>query len=380
MNMKRHTGAFRNTIYILLACLLLSTLLLTGCASDNTCKYIPDKPIFFPPAPDEPHIQFLTGINSTDDIGGEKKKSTFSLVVTGKEQADVVKKLGKAYGITAHKGKIYTAEGMFKKISIVDPVNGTIETLDGTKTPKGALAYPVNTAFDDDDNLYVADTVRREIVVFDAKGNFKGAFGKGIDPKSKFTDVKVFDGKIFALDLGTSRIRVLDRTTGEQLVEFGYSEKPNQSLRFPGNFSQDPDGNIFTTNIGNNMVMKHDRDGNFLGSFGGTGDQFGMFSKPKGITLDKQKNIYVVDGGTNLVQLFDEKFRLLTLFGWPGLPYGSLNGPTGIAVSYENLGYFQKYAAPRFKLEAVIYVISQFGQEFCIPRISVYGIGQMENK
>jgi hypothetical protein len=142
----------------------------------------------------------------------------------------------------------------------------------------------------------------------------------------------------------------------------------------------DSDGNIYTTNIGNNMVMKYDLDGNFLGSFGGVGDQFGMFAKPKGIALDDAKRIYVVDGGTNLVQLFDEKFRLLTLFGWPGLPYGSLNGPAGIAISTENTSYFQKFAAPGFKVEALIYVVSQFGQEFCIPRITVYGIGQMEKK
>lgn len=378
--MKSYIVPFRNPSWFLLACLTLSIMLLAGCASDHSCRYIPDKPIFFPPAPDEPHIQYLTGINSTDDIGEAKKQSTLSLVVSGKEKPDVLKKIGKAYGITAHKGKLYVSEGMYKNISIVDPVKGTIETLEGIKTPKGALGYPVNTALDDAGNLYVADTGRREIVVYDAQGNFKTTFGRGIDPKSKITDVQIYNGKLFALDLGTSRVRVLDLKTGEQLSEFGPSEEPNQSLRLPGNFTFDSAGNLYISNIGNNKVIKLDQDGNFLGSFGGLGDQFGQFAKPKGIAVDKDGQIFVVDGGTNVVQLFDDKFRLLTYFGWPGLPYGSLNGPAGVAVSTENVDYFQKYAAPGFKVEMLIYVVSQFGQEFCIPRISVYGLGRMEKK
>lgn len=380
MNMKPHARTFRNLFYSLLTCSLLSVLLLSGCASDQTCRYIPKEPVFFPPAPDEPRIQYLTGINSTDDIGEVKKQSALSLVVTGKEQPDILKKLGKAFGIVAYKGKLYIAEGLTRRISIIDPISGTIETPAGLNIPKGALSYPVNITLDDDGNLYVADTARREIVVYDPAGNFKTSFGSGIDPKSKITDVKIYKGKLFALDLGTNRVRVLDRTTGEQQAEFGPSDKPEQALRLPGNFAIDPDGNLYITNIGSNKVIKLDQDGNFLGSFGGIGDQLGQFSKPKGIALDQAKRIYVVDGGSNVVQLFDDQFRLLTFFGWPGLPFGSLNGPAGIAISTDNIAHFQKFAAPGFKLEALIYVVSQFGQEFCIPRISVYGLGQMEKK
>src|ERR1700676_5137200 len=81
---------------------LLLAVMLSGCATQNACNYLSDKPIFFPPAPDEPHIQYLTGINSSDDIGPEKKTSGFSLVLTGDEKTEIIKKLGKAYGIVAY--------------------------------------------------------------------------------------------------------------------------------------------------------------------------------------------------------------------------------------------------------------------------------------
>ncbi len=377
MKLKSYAQTTGRTILASLLLVLLPAILMTGCAGEHVCSYVSSKPIFFPPAPDEPHIQYLTGINSSDNIGTAKKQNTFSLVVTGQERPDVIKKLGKAYGITAYKGKLYVAEGMNARISIIDLAAGTIDYPPGIATPRGALKYPVNCALDDEGYLYVADTARREIVVYDPAGNFSTSF-HSTEPKTKIVDVKIYKGKLFALDLGTSRIRILNRKTGEQLDEMGYIEKPDQSLRVPTDFFIDNAGNIYVTNIGSNKVIKYDQDGNFIGSFGGLGDQLGQFAKPKGIAVDDAGFIYVVDGGTNVVQMFDDQYHLLTYFGWPGLPNGSLNGPAGVATSKDNLDYFQKFAAPGFKVESLIYVVSQFGQEYCIPRISVYGLGKME--
>jgi hypothetical protein len=376
------SGLRKRNVFQAAFCVLLLGLALTGCAKPKTCNYISDNPIFFPPAPDEPHIQYLTGINSSEDIGETKKQSGFSLFVSGQEAPEIIKKIGKSYGVLAHKGKLYVAEGMNGRIDIIDPVKGTFDSPIGLTTPKGALKYPINMTLDDDGYLYVADSARKEIVVYDPQGNFSKAFQERWDKRSKIVDVKIYNGKLFALDLGAGRIRVLDRKTGEQQEELGYIEKPNQSVRLPSNFTLDGKGNIYVTNIGNNLVMKYDQDGNFLGSFGGGGDTIGSFVKPKGIALSPEGFIFVVDGGSNVVQLFDDKFRPLTYFGWPGLPFGSLNGPAGITVSADEAqkAHFQKFAAKDFKVDYLVYVVSQFGQEFCIPRISVYGVGNIQKK
>jgi hypothetical protein len=123
--------------------------------------------------------------------------------------------------------------------------------------------------------------------------------------------------------------------------------------------------------------MKYDIDGNFLGALGKMGDKAGSFARPKGVAVDQEGRIYVVDAGLNAVQVFDDQMRLLIYFGWPGLEAGSLNLPSGIAVTKENIDIYQKFAAPGFQVENLIFVVSQFGQEFNIPRISVYGLGHM---
>ncbi|MDR3578338.1 MAG: 6-bladed beta-propeller [Oryzomonas sp.] len=346
---------------------------LAGCAQKLVCS---TKPTFFPPAPDEPHIQYLTGITNSKDVGEKASQSSFSLVVTGNETQEIIRKIGKSFGIVAYKGKLYVAESAGSRVVIIDPVAGTFDYPRGMSTPKGALKEPINLAFDQDGYMYVADTGRKQVVVYNPAGDYAREFSFGIE--SKIVSVAIYGGKLYALDLGTSRIRVLDRKTGEELSVFGYSETPNQSLRAPGNFAIDSDGAIYVSNIGNNKVMKFDIDGNFLQAVGGAGDQPGQFARPKGVAVDDAKRLYVVDAGLNVVHLFDDKSRLLTFFGWPGLETGSLSLPAGIAVTKDNLQYFQKYAVPGFQLESLIFVVNQFGQNMCIPRISVYGLGEMK--
>jgi streptogramin lyase len=353
--------------------LTVVAIILSGCAEQKLCSTVPT---FFPPPPDEPHIQYLTGITTSKDVGEKKPKSSFSLVVTGRETQEVIHKIGKSYGITAYKGKLYVAESGNARVVIIDPVTGTFEYPRGLSTPKGMLKEPINLALDQDGFMYVADTGRKQIVVYNPAGDYYREFSFG--SKSKVTSVALFGGKLYALDLGTSQIRVLDRKTGEESAVFGVSEKPNQSLRAPVNFVITPDGTIYVSNIGNNKVMTLDIDGNFLQAAGGPGDLPGQFVRPKGVAVDDAKRLYVVDAGLNMVQLFDDKFRLLTFFGWPGLETGSLSLPAGITVTKDNLEYFQKYAVKGFQLESLIFVVNQFGQELCIPRISVYGMGNMK--
>jgi hypothetical protein len=62
---------------------------------------------------------------------------------------------------------------------------------------------------------------------------------------------------------------------------------------------------------------------------------------------------YVVDAATQVVQLFDPEGRLLMYFGQAGSSTeGELYLPAAVKVDYDNVGLFQKKAAPGFKLEA----------------------------
>ncbi|NTW88079.1 MAG: hypothetical protein HGB26_02920 [Desulfobulbaceae bacterium] len=361
---------------------LLSALLifiLSGCAT----KTVSTGPVFFPPPPDEPRIQYLTGINDSRDLLGEKRTSSLvSLVVTGKDQGNQYRRLGKSFGIVAKNNKLYLCELGNHEVVIIDPVKKVFESPKGIFEKRGQLVSPLNMDVDKDGYMYVADTSRGDVVIYGPDGGFVKTISTSpptnLPPEAKIVDVKVYGENLFLLDSGTGWIRVLNRKSLVEVNKIGKLDKPGESILLPVSMVIDDKGFIYVTNTGNGKTMKYDVDGNFLGALGKMGDKAGSFARPKGVAVDHEGRIYVVDAGLNAVQVFDDQMRLLIYFGWPGLEAGSLNLPSGIAVTKENLDIYQKFAAPGFQVETLIFVVSQFGQEFNIPRISVYGLGQMK--
>lgn len=331
-------------------------------------------PVFWPSPPAEPHIQYLTGITDSVDIEGEQ--SRFSFIVTGREDPSFIKKIGKGSGITAKDGKLYVSSTGFGQVVIIDIEKGTFDYLQGS-VGSGKLKKPVNTAIDDQGNIYVADTDRGQIVVYDAAGNYIRAFRR-FDEKSRIVDVEIYKGKLYALDSRDNLIRVLDPNTGEQLRSFGHDQaEAKNNLALPYAMTLDAQGFLYITNLGSARVLKYDTDGNYIDGLGRMGSSFGEFARPRGIAVDSLGQIYVADAGFSNVQVFDKEKRLLGFFGMPGLPIGSLNLPAGIAVTTDNLDYFQKMAAPGFILEQVIFVVNQYTSPIN-PAISVYGFGSMK--
>jgi DNA-binding beta-propeller fold protein YncE len=140
----------------------------------------------------------------------------------------------------------------------------------------------------------------------------------------------------------------------------------------------DPKGFIHVVNIGNGKVKEYDRDGNLRSTFGKLGDFPGEFTRPRGIAVDEEGQVFVVDAGHQVVQVFNDKHRILGDFGAPGLEAGSTNLPAGVAVSRDKdiVAFFQKYAAPKFKLFEVVFVTNQYSNAFN-HALSVYGMGAL---
>lgn len=346
---------------------LVMAFALSACATTE----VKTGPVFFPSPPNPPRIQYLTGISDSTDVEG--KKSGFSLVVTGRDNADDKRFIYKPYGITVHKGKIYVCDIAVGNVVIIDLATRKFEYLKGNFNV-GKLKKPANSALDKDGNLYVVDTLRREVVVYNAGGDYLRAFGKEEDMKP--SDVAVDGENVYVLDIqkGRNQINVFDRNSGRFKGSIGKMTPEQEGLAVPTNFTLDSKGFLYVTNAGTGKVMKLDKDGHLLFSFGELGDIVGKFSRPKGIAVDDAGRIYVVDGGAQNVQIFNETGRILAFFGDPGLLKGSLNLPVSVAVTRDNLEYFQKLAAPGFILEAAILITNQYGSE----KVSVYGLGRMQ--
>jgi DNA-binding beta-propeller fold protein YncE len=341
---------------------IMLTVVISGCAT-QTAK--PKGPIFFPPPPDLPRVQYLTSFSGSEDLV-EKKSSTL-LWIVGKDEEEKTVSIYKPYGVTVNKGKIYVCD-LGGRIIVIEPDKKSFTFMDG-KNLKG-MKKPLNVVFDKYDNMYIADAERKLVLVFDARGGFMREIGH--DLKLKPGDVAVDEEYVYVLDMSGNDIKLFDRKTGDFARSIGKLDENKIGLALPTSMTFDSHGAIYVTNITASNVVKLDKDGHLLSSFGKLGDSFGDFARPKGIAVDSDGRIFVVDNGMQQVDMFNDAGRLLMPFGAPGLTTGSLNLPVGIAITKEMIPYFKQYADPAFEIETLVFVTNQFGN----AKVSVYGVGR----
>jgi DNA-binding beta-propeller fold protein YncE len=325
-----------------------------------------ESPVFFPPAPALPRIQYLTSFTGRKDI---EKQSAFNRFVVG-EKPDV--KVDKPYGVAVYDGKIYVCDTN-ASVAVFDLKEKSFGALKGAVGP-GALRQPTNISIEADGTKYVADPVRGQVVVFDRNDDYVKAYGT--EGAWRPVDAVPFEDRLYVADVANGLVKVFDKQSGEQLKTIGDKGEPSERLDRPTNLAFDREGYLFVTDFGRFQVLKFDRDGHFKAMFGKVGDNLGHFARPKGISVDREGRLYAVDAAFNNVQIFNKEGRLLLFFGQAGEGPGDLLLPAKVAVDYDNLKYFEKYVQRGFRAEYLIFVTSQVGER----RVNVLAFGQEEGK
>jgi sugar lactone lactonase YvrE len=336
-----------------------------GCA---TAPKTPKTYIYFPPPPDEARLQFLTSFSSEKGFAGSSKFLTY---VVGSDQKDAA--LAKPYGIALQKGKLYVCDSVPAAVEILDLAKGRLRYFGSSG--EGRMRLPINVAVDTDGTRYVTDTTRGQVLIYSAKDEFLGALG-GKD-ELKPVGVAVSGGRLYVTDLKQHSVLVYDKVKREKL--FSIPRDPsdeNSRLMSPTNLAIDRQGRICVSDTGGFFIKIFDAEGRHLRTIGEQGLTPGSFALPKGIAVDREGRIYVVDAATQVIQLFDPEGRILMFFGNPkGEGPGSTSLPAGIAVDYDHLKFFQQYAAPGFKLDYLVFVTNQYGDQ----KVSVYGFGHKKS-
>ena len=354
----------------------------SGCATPHAAP----RPVFYPPPPAQPRLQFLKSYGNSDDLGGQ---SAFARFIVGKLPP---KPIAKPYGVTVHSNSFYVCDTALRAVSILNLKDRRMDIF--APEDEGRLRSPINMSIDADGTRYVADALRGQVVIFSPRGEYAGAIGalaaapsagaKGQAPEAdapaaagatagmKPTDVAITSNRLYVTDLKAHCVRVYDKASREPLFTIPRGSTAEVSRLFqPTNLAVDRHGRLYVSDTGGFRVQVYDADGAFVRSFGQHGDRYGDMALPKGVAVDQEDRVYVVDARFQVVQVFDPEGRLLLVFGEPGASAASLYLPAKIAIDYENVGFFQKYAAPGFRLEYLVIVTNQIGGR----KVSVYGFG-----
>jgi len=338
--------------------------LVAGCATQTkTAKTY----YFSPPPPNEPRLQFLTAFSSEKEFRGHEDKSLMTFL-TGERPPD--KSFGKPYGAAAGNKRIYVCDTDLNAVLVVDLQTRRIQMLDAQG--EGALDQPLNISADGDGNLYVTDVGRNQVIIFDKNGGYVATLGKQGEMKPR--DAVASQDQIYVADLQKHNVHVFDKKTRNLLFDIPHSEDATNRIRelfTPTNLAVDSKGRLYVADSGAFRVQVYDVDGTYLRSVGEMGDALGQFARVKGVAVDRDNRLYAVDAMSKVVQIFDEQGRLLTWFGEPGSYSLAQNLPAKVVVDYDDVDFFQSYAAPNFKVEYLVIVINQLGPHM----VSIYGFG-----
>lgn len=322
-------------------------------------------PVFYPSAPDQPRIQFLTTINgsasllSSDNPFGDRFPGYNGGGVT---ETDPLKK---PFGVTSVNGKIYVCDAAAGVVQVFD-LDKKVTTKFGNTKP-GKLAQPMNIVVTDDGTKYVADSSVGKVLVYDKSDLYVRSIGaaKGFQP----LDLVISKGKLYVTDLAVGQVIVFDPKTGVETARISQGGLNATDLVRGTNITADKDGNIYVSDSLGGKVSVFTEAGKFVRNLGSLGDGLGQFTRAKGLAIDNEKRLYVVDGAFENVQIFNNEDKLLMPFGDVGNGVGGLNMPAKVSISYGSNKFFKKYVAPGYDIDYLIFVTNQFGQN----RLNVYG-------
>ena len=350
--------------------LLCAAVVLAGCAGTGEKK--PVETAYWPSLPESPKLQFLMSITTEEDIGGSASSGGLKEWLVGGRQAK--KMIARPQDIGSSKGRIYILDRTFRKILFIDLAKKTLNQIEDQK--EGTIGDPMGLWVSEDDVKYVADTGRKQILVFDKDNQFVRAYGE-TDQFDRPADVAAYKDKLYVVEFKKSVVQVVDMASGKTIQTIGKPGNEDGDFNRPTHVIVDREGNIYVNDSFNFRIQKFDPSGKYLKQYGYQGDTLGGFARPKGIDVAHDGLVYAVDGAFENAQIFDQKSTdLLLFFGGYGPHTGSMYLPSGLHLDYDNVDYFKQYVDPNFKVDYLVYVGNLLGDH----KVNIYGFGNWIGK
>lgn len=332
-----------------LVIILAVTLALGGCAMSGKRveeKKHPDD-LTFPPPPDEPHFYFERSIHSSADVNLDTDADKLRRALTGERKSG--EGMSKPYSVAVQHGRVYVGDTVRKLVEVFDIPGHKFFKIgeDEDENGNGKLQLPLGIDLDKQGNLYVFDGKLKQIVVYDHDGKFLRYIG---DPnqfaRPAGIAVDPAGTRIYAVDIGGTssnehKVLVFDAQSGKHLFDIGKRGIAKGEFNLPRDTVIAPDGSLYVVDGGNFRVQKFDAEGKFISTFGDIGRQPGQFSRPKEAAVDTAGNIYVVDATFGNFQIFNPQGQLLLAIGSRSNSDGpaKFSLPAGIAVDEDGRVY-----------------------------------------
>lgn len=211
------------------------------------------------------------------------------------------------------------------------------------------LQRPQHGAVGDNGQVYVVDTGRNAVIVFDPnppeeekKDKKENSHGQMLSwdfatPSTRFAGpvavASIGNGEIAVSDARLGLVARLD-ATGTPVGSFGFGQ-----LKRPTGLAFDTErGWLFVADTAAHDIKVFDLSGKLVNTFGSGGDASGQFNAPTHLAFWNGK-LYVTDTLNSRIQMFDVDGRSVGELGERGLNIGNFMRPKGVALDPAGIVY-----------------------------------------
>ena len=217
-------------------------------------------------------------------------------------------------------GHIYVSDTGRDRILIYDEFGDYIGGIFRLGGPLGLAAGPGG-------RLYIGEDDSDRVSIYNTSGTLLGTFGGPTVEMPNSIDVDAALDRVFVVDSAGALVLVYD-TNGIFQYSIDGSAAVAGGFIFPVGVSVDAaTSTIYVTDAGTYQVHGLDYAGNSRVNFGGMGNGAGLFTRPQGVGVDGEGRIFAVDSYQSRVQVFDSTGTYLATVGSFGSDNGELSIP-----------------------------------------------------
>lgn len=289
--------------------------------------------LVWPSPPDEARIEYVTSAQNFKDLGMEK--GFFSKVydfIVGDEEPII----SSPFGMHTDEKRIYVTDTSSRALHIFDKEENEQITIKGTDNE--TFLYPIDVVSDSKGNIFVSDSVRAKVYVFEEDGDYSYTIALPVFQRPVGIAISPDDKYLYIVDTLASKIYITT-LKGKFIKSIGNNGSRDGEFNRPTFIDVADDGKLYVSDSMNHRVQILDYDGKFVHKFGKLGQNIGNFGSPRGVALDSQNNIYVSDVMYNNIQIFNKNGELLMVLGSYGRGFGEFALPEDISITKDDTIY-----------------------------------------
>lgn len=322
--------------------------LITGCATERgvlnfgiTASSPEVKRMTWPPMRDAevPRYVFAGELTGEENFRAprEKKSGTSAFLywlagLLSIEEKPVILQRPQS-GVVDKDGRIFVTDTSRQAVFVFDPQEGRLIVWEGIATTR--FDAPTGIALGTAGEIYVADSNLGFVARLNSKGEGIGVIGLGELHRPVGVAFDAATQRLYVADTQDHDIKVFDEE-GRLLHTLGRrGEKPGE-FNFPTYIAL-AKGELYVADTMNARVQVLDAEtGDPRRVIGERGINVGNLARPKGVSVDSEGNVYIVESYYDYLLVFNNKGEFLMPIGGTGQEVGNFYLPSGVWIDESN--------------------------------------------